>query len=47
MRKLLALSILAAVACGGSFKDQSRDALPSKSTVAMGKPSSPGATANA
>lgn len=47
MRKLLALSLLAAVACGGSFKDQSRDALPSKSTVAMGKPSSPGATANA
>lgn len=48
MRKLLALSLLAA-ACGGSqtFKDQSRDALPSKNTVAMGTPSSPAGTSSA
>ena len=48
MRKLLALSLLAA-ACGGSqtFKDQSRDALPSKNTVAMGTPSASSATSNA
>ena len=49
MRKLLALSLLAAAACGGSqaFKDQSRDALPSKDTVAMGTPSSSAAAAAA
>ena len=48
MRKLLALSLLAA-ACGGaqSFKDQSRDALPSKDTVAMGAPSSATPTSDA
>ncbi len=48
MRKLLALSLLAA-ACGGaqSFKDQSRDALPSKDTVAMGAPSSASPTSDA
>ncbi len=48
MRKLLALC-LAAAACGGSqtFKDQSRDALPSKDTVAMGTPASPSGTSSA
>lgn len=39
MRTLFALPLVAAVACGGaSFKDQSRNALPSKSTVSMGSP---------
>ena len=41
MVKTLAIaSVAAAVACGGSqtFKDQSRDALPSKDTVSMGSP---------
>ena len=40
MRKFLVLSFVAAIACGGSFKDRSREALPSKDTVAMGSPSS-------
>jgi hypothetical protein len=41
MRKLLALSLVSAVACGPqSFKDKSRDALPSKDAVAMGSPNS-------
>ena len=49
MRKLLALS-LAAAACGGTaqtFKDQSRNALPSKDAVAMGSPSGSAVTSNA
>jgi hypothetical protein len=41
MRKILAVIPLAAIACGAqSFKDASRDALPSKDTVAMGSPTS-------
>jgi hypothetical protein len=44
MRKLIALSIALAAACGGSapgsLKQQSRDAMPSKDTVQMGSPSS-------
>jgi hypothetical protein len=41
MRKLLALPLVAAIACaGGSFKDQARDAMPSRDTVAMGSPAS-------
>lgn len=41
MRKLLALPLLAAIACGGGqFKDQARDAMPSKDTVSMGSPQS-------
>jgi hypothetical protein len=49
MRTLSALPLLAAIACGGaqSFKDQSRNALPSKSTVAMGAPNSASPTAGA
>ena len=45
MRKLLALALVAA-GCGGAqtFTDQSRDALPSGDTVAMGTPSSPSGT---
>ena len=48
MRTLSALPLLAALACGGahSFKDQSRDALPSKDTVAMGAPTSSGAASS-
>jgi len=38
MKKLYALSLLAAAACGGSLKDQARNAMPSKDTVAMGSP---------
>jgi len=42
MRKLLAVPLMAAVACGGgALKDQARNALPDKSTVAMGSPQSP------
>ena len=43
MRNLFTLSLAAAVACGGSqtFKDKSRDALPSKDSVAIGAPQSP------
>jgi hypothetical protein len=41
MRKLIALPLVAAVACGGgSFKDQARDAMPSKDTMSMGSPQS-------
>jgi len=37
MRKLLALSLAAAAACGGgSFKDQAREALPDSGGVKMG-----------
>jgi hypothetical protein len=41
MRKLLALSLVAACACGGAqtFQDQARDAMPSSSSVRMGNPS--------
>src|SRR4051794_14288103 len=40
MRKLLALALVAATACGGtqSFKDQARDALPDQNAVRMGNP---------
>jgi len=40
MRKLLAISLVAACACGGSqsFQDQAREALPSSSSVHMGNP---------
>jgi hypothetical protein len=40
MRKLLAVSLLAASACGGAqnFQDQARDAMPSSSSVRMGNP---------
>src|SRR5213082_516809 len=45
MRKLLALPLIAAVACGGgALKDQARDAMPTKETVAMGSPQSQPAT---
>ncbi len=41
MRKLIALPLIAAVACsGGALKDQARSAMPNKSTVAMGSPQS-------
>jgi hypothetical protein len=41
MKKLLALPLVAAVACGGAaFKDQARDAMPSKDSISMGSPSS-------
>ena len=41
MRKLIALPLVAAVACGGGgFKDQARDAMPSKDTMSMGSPNS-------
>lgn len=39
MRKILVLPMIAAIACGQSFKDESREALPSKDTVNMGSPS--------
>lgn len=47
MRTILA--VILAAACGGqSFKDESRNALPSKDTVSMGSPNgSSGATSNA
>ncbi|HEY6910602.1 MAG TPA: hypothetical protein VI356_14590 [Myxococcales bacterium] len=39
MRKLLSLPLVAAIACGGGqFKDQARDAMPSKDTMSMGSP---------
>ena len=39
MKKLLALPLVAAVACGGgAFKDQARDAMPSKDAISMGSP---------
>ena len=40
MRKLLALPLVAAVACGGGFKDEARDAMPSKQAITMGTPPS-------
>jgi len=41
MRKLIALPLVAAVACsGGAFKDQARDAMPSNDTMSMGSPPS-------
>jgi hypothetical protein len=41
MRKLLAVSLVAAYACGGAqnFQEQARDAMPSSSSVHMGNPS--------
>src|SRR3954452_22684457 len=41
MRKLLAISLVAACACGGSqsFQDQARDAMPDSTGVHMGAPS--------
>src|SRR4051812_24261648 len=41
MRKLLAISLVAACACGGSqsFQDQARDAMPDSTRVHMGVPS--------
>jgi hypothetical protein len=43
MKKLIALPLVAAVACsGGSFKDQARDAMPSKESINMGSPSTSG-----
>ena len=44
--RILAVIALLAAACGGTqtFKDQSRDALPSKDTVSMGSPKSSSAT---
>jgi hypothetical protein len=54
MRKLLAVSLVAACACGGAqnFQDQARDAMPSSSSVHMGNPgdsqqASTGSTAQA
>src|SRR4030081_457392 len=40
MRKILVISLAALAACGGSqaFKDQARDAMPSKDAVQMGSP---------
>ena len=40
MKKLFALPLAAAIACGGSFKDEARDAMPSKDAVSMGAPTS-------
>ncbi|HYY52340.1 MAG TPA: hypothetical protein VE755_05695 [Myxococcales bacterium] len=40
MRKLLALPLVAAVACGGGFKDEARDAMPSSEAITMGSPPS-------
>src|SRR5882672_11435577 len=41
MRHLLALPLVAAVACaGGTFKDQARAAMPTSDTVSMGSPNS-------
>ena len=41
MRNLLALPLVAAVACaGGTFKDQARAAMPTSDTVSMGSPNS-------
>jgi len=41
MRKLLALPLIAVIACGSeAFKDQARNAMPTKDTVAMGSPQS-------
>jgi len=41
MLKRIALSLIATVACaGGAFKDQARDAMPSKQAISMGSPPS-------
>jgi hypothetical protein len=48
MRKFLSLPLLAAIACGGGqFKDQARDAMPSKDTMSMGSPQRAQAVASA
>ena len=45
MKKLLAAMTVATVACsGGALKDQARDAMPSKDTVAMGSPKPAGSS---
>jgi hypothetical protein len=47
MRKIIALPLVAAVACGGgSFKDQARDAMPSNEAVSMGSPSASAGTSS-
>jgi hypothetical protein len=47
MKNLIALPLVAAVACGGgAFKDQARDAMPSKESISMGSPSSSGASSS-
>ncbi|MGZ6124935.1 MAG: hypothetical protein ACXWLR_08240 [Myxococcales bacterium] len=47
MKKLIALPLVAAVACGGgAFKDQARDAMPSKESISMGSPSSSAASSS-
>ena len=40
MKKLFALPLAAAIACGGSFKDEARGAMPSKDAISMGSPDS-------
>src|SRR5438105_11174238 len=45
MLKRIALPLIATVACaGGAFKDQARDAMPSKQAISMGSPSQPPAS---
>ena len=47
MRNLIALPLVAAVACsGGAFKDQARDAMPSNEAVSMGSPSASAGTSS-
>ena len=47
MKKLIALPLVAAVACGGgSFKDEARDAMPSKEAISMGSPSAAGSSSS-
>ncbi|HZR09279.1 MAG TPA: hypothetical protein VFA79_11915 [Myxococcales bacterium] len=47
MKNLIALPLVAAVACaGGAFKDQARDAMPSKDSVSMGAPTSSGSASS-
>ncbi|HYS08914.1 MAG TPA: hypothetical protein VEP66_09220 [Myxococcales bacterium] len=47
MRNLIALPLVAAVACsGGAFKDQARGAMPSNESVSMGSPSSSAGTSS-
>jgi hypothetical protein len=49
MRKLLAISLVAAAACGGaqSFQDQARDAMPDSNGVHMGTPNDASGGSNA
>jgi hypothetical protein len=48
MRNLLALPLVAAVACaGGTFKDQARAAMPTSDTVSMGSPNGSAQAASA